>query len=70
VLLVDAVLRPMLVRGADELTTLIVFLGVFGGLAAFGLLGIFIGPVALAIAVALLEVMRGQAGFPRLHPAD
>jgi len=69
VLLVDAVLRPMLVRGADELTTLIVFLGVFGGLAAFGLLGIFIGPVALAIAVALLEVMRGQAGSPRLDAA-
>lgn len=69
VLLVDAVVRPMLVRGADELTTLIVFLGVFGGLAAFGLLGIFIGPVALAIAVALLEVMRGQAGTPRLDAA-
>ncbi len=68
-LLVDAVLRPMLVQGADELTTLIVFLGVFGGLAAFGLLGIFIGPVALAIAVALLEVMRGQAGGPRLDAA-
>jgi len=66
VLLVDVFLRPMLVRGADELTTLIVFLGVFGGLAAFGLLGIFIGPVALAIAVALLEVMRSQAGFPRV----
>jgi hypothetical protein len=30
------------------------------------LLGIFIGPVALAVAVALLEVMRGQAGRPRL----
>jgi len=69
VLLVDAVLRPMLVRGADELTTLIVFLGVFGGLAAFGLLGIFIGPVALAIAVALLEVMRSHAGSPRLDAA-
>jgi predicted PurR-regulated permease PerM len=66
VLLVDTVLRPVLVRGADELTTLIVFLGVFGGLAAFGLLGIFIGPVALAIAVALLEVMRFHAGSPRL----
>jgi predicted PurR-regulated permease PerM len=69
VLLVDAVLRPLLVQGADELTTLIVFLGVFGGLATFGLLGIFIGPVALAIAVALLEVMRGQAGGPRLGAA-
>lgn len=62
VLLVDTFLRPMLVQGADELTTLIVFLGVFGGLAAFGLLGIFIGPVALVLAVALLEAMRGHAG--------
>jgi predicted PurR-regulated permease PerM len=69
VLLVDAVLRPLLVQGADELTTLIVFLGVFGGLATFGLLGIFIGPVALAIAVALLQVMRGHAGGPRLGAA-
>jgi predicted PurR-regulated permease PerM len=65
-LLVDTVLRPMLVHGSEELTAPIVFLGVFGGLAAFGLLGIFIGPVALAIAVALLQVMRGQAGSPRL----
>ncbi len=69
VLLVDTVLRPLLVRGADELTTLIVFLGVFGGLAAFGLLGIFIGPVALAIAVSLMEAMRGHAGSPRLDAA-
>ena len=69
-LLVDAFLRPILVRGADELTTVIVFLGVFGGLAAFGVLGIFIGPVALAIAVALLQVIRTQAGFPRLEASE
>jgi len=62
VLLVDTVLRPLLTKGADELNTLIVFLGVFGGIAAFGLLGIFIGPVVLAIGVALLEVLRGHAG--------
>jgi predicted PurR-regulated permease PerM len=71
-LLVDAFLRPVLVRGSDELSTLIVFLGVFGGIAAFGLLGIFIGPVALALAVAILEVMRSHAGSPRLigAPSD
>jgi predicted PurR-regulated permease PerM len=56
---VDNVLRPMLIRGAEELSTLVVFLGVFGGLAAFGLLGIFIGPVALA--TTLLGVMRRAA---------
>ncbi|MBZ5589383.1 MAG: AI-2E family transporter [Acidobacteriia bacterium] len=61
-ILADNVLRPMLIRGAEELSTLVVFLGVFGGLAAFGLLGIFIGPVALALAATLLSAMRGAAG--------
>ena len=61
-ILADNVLRPMLIRGAEELSTLVVFLGVFGGLAAFGLLGIFIGPVALALAVTLLGTMRRAAG--------
>jgi predicted PurR-regulated permease PerM len=60
-ILADNVLRPMLIRGAEDLSTLVVFLGVFGGLAAFGLLGIFIGPVALALATTLLGVMRRAA---------
>jgi predicted PurR-regulated permease PerM len=59
--LADNVLRPLLIRGAEDLSTLVVFVGVFGGLAAFGLLGIFIGPVALALAVTLIQVMREAA---------
>ncbi len=60
--LADNVLRPMLIRRVEELSTLVVFLGVFGGLAAFGLLGVFIGPVALVLATTLLSVMRREAG--------
>lgn len=60
----DTVLRPRLVRGSAELSTLVVFFGVFGGLPAFGLLGIFIGPIALALAVTLLDAMRR-----RMNPA-
>jgi predicted PurR-regulated permease PerM len=59
--LADNVLRPLLIRGAEELSMLVVFLGVFGGLAAFGLLGIFIGPVALALATTVIQVMRQAA---------
>ena len=59
--LADNVLRPILIGGAEELTTLIAFLGVFGGVSAFGLLGIFIGPVTLAIGLNILDVMRRQA---------
>jgi predicted PurR-regulated permease PerM len=57
-LLADNFLRPLLISGTSELNTLIVFIGVFGGLPAFGLLGIFIGPMALAIGVWLLDVLR------------
>jgi predicted PurR-regulated permease PerM len=60
----DSVLRPRLVRGADELSTLVVFFGVFGGLPAFGLLGIFIGPIALALALNLLAVLRRRINAP------
>ncbi|HSS77883.1 MAG TPA: AI-2E family transporter [Thermoanaerobaculia bacterium] len=59
--LCDNVLRPLLIRGAEELSTVVVFLGVFGGLAIFGLLGIFIGPMALATFASLLSVLRRHA---------
>ena len=40
------------------------------GFVAIGMLGIAIGTVALAIAVALLQVMRPQAGFPRFEAPE
>jgi len=58
---VDNFLKPLLIRGGGDLTTLVVFLGVFGGLNAFGLLGVFIGPITLATAQTLLEALRGYA---------
>jgi predicted PurR-regulated permease PerM len=58
---VDNFLKPMLIGGGGDLTTLVVFLGVFGGLGAFGLLGIFIGPITLATGQTLLEALRGFA---------
>jgi predicted PurR-regulated permease PerM len=64
-LFADTILRPRLVRGSDELSTLVVFFGVFGGLPAFGLLGIFLGPIALALALTLLNVLRR-----RINPID
>ena len=48
-------------QGSGGLNTLVVFLGVFGGLSAFGLLGIFIGPIGLAVAVMVLQVVRQLA---------
>ena len=47
-------LRPILIRRGADLPLLLVFAGVIGGLLAFGLIGIFVGPVVLAVADKLL----------------
>jgi len=59
--LADNVLRPLLMRGSQELSPLVVILGVFGGLAAFGVLGLFIGPLSLVLGIAILDALRAQA---------
>jgi predicted PurR-regulated permease PerM len=53
--LVDNVVRPMLVAGRAPVSTLTVFIGVLGGIAAFGAIGLFLGPVVLALIIALIE---------------
>ena len=51
----DNVLRPILIRRGVDLPLLLIFAGVIGGLIAFGLIGIFVGPVVLAVTYTLLE---------------
>jgi len=52
----DNFLRPILIRqGAADLPLLLIFIGVIGGLIAFGLIGIFIGPLVLAVTHTLLN---------------
>ena len=59
----DNFLRPMLIRRGADLPLLLVFAGVVGGLFAFGLIGIFVGPVILAVADALLKAwIDGEPG--------
>jgi predicted PurR-regulated permease PerM len=53
--LIDNFLKPLLISGRAEVPTLAAFLGVLGGLAAFGPIGMFLGPVFLALTIALLR---------------
>jgi len=53
--LMDNVVRPLLIRRGADLPLLLIFTGVIGGLVAFGLIGIFVGPVVLAVAYTLLD---------------
>ena len=54
VVTLDNVLRPLLMTKGANLPMLLMFAGVMGGLLAFGLIGIFVGPVVLAISYTLL----------------
>ena len=52
---VDNVLRPLLISGRADVGVVTVFIGVLGGVAAFGLVGLFLGPVVLALIIALMQ---------------
>jgi predicted PurR-regulated permease PerM len=51
---IDNFLRPVLIKKGADLPLLLVFVGVLGGLLAFGIIGIFVGPVVLAVGYTLL----------------
>ncbi|HEY1301009.1 MAG TPA: AI-2E family transporter YdiK [Stellaceae bacterium] len=55
VMSLDNVLRPLLIRKGAHLPLILLLAGVIGGLIAFGLVGIFLGPVVLAVAYTLLQ---------------
>jgi predicted PurR-regulated permease PerM len=57
----DNVLRPILIQRGGDLPLLLVFSGVIGGLVAFGLVGIFVGPIVLAVSYRLVEAWVREA---------
>jgi predicted PurR-regulated permease PerM len=60
----DNFLRPVLIKMGADLPLLLIFAGVIGGLFAFGLVGIFVGPVVLAVGYTLLEAWMGDIDLP------
>ena len=65
----DNFLRPLLIRKGADLPLLLIFAGVIGGLLAFGIIGLFIGPVVLAVTYTLLgawvaDTPAGAEGKP------
>ena len=61
---VDNVLRPLLISGPTQIPFLLVLFGVLGGLSALGLLGLFVGPVVLSVAFALLAEFGKRPAAP------
>lgn len=71
--MVDNLLRPRLIKNQTRLHELFVFFSVLGGISVFGLLGIVLGPVVLAITLGLLETFRAReelTSFGKIEPAE
>ena len=60
--LLDNVLRPILIRRGADLPLLLIMAGVIGGLLGFGLVGLFVGPVVLAVAYTQTQRLDRRAG--------
>ena len=56
----DNFIRPVLIKKGANLPLLLVFAGVLGGLLAFGVIGLFVGPVVLAVSYTLLVAWVGE----------
>ncbi|GAB4373760.1 MAG: AI-2E family transporter [Acidobacteriota bacterium] len=66
---VDNLLRPLFISGPARVPFILVFFGLLGGLAAYGVLGIVLGPVFLAVLLALWRAARDALAEPEAAPA-
>jgi predicted PurR-regulated permease PerM len=64
---IDSIVRPFVISRETRIPFLLVMFGVIGGVAAFGLVGLFIGPVILAILIAIWREWLLESGQPNMQ---
>jgi predicted PurR-regulated permease PerM len=52
---IDNILRPALLSGGAQMNGLVILIALLGGISAFGVLGVVLGPIILATAIALVN---------------
>lgn len=57
---IDSLVRPYVISGKAKLHTLLVFFALLGGVQAFGVMGLFIGPVVLSITLVVLQMLQEE----------
>ncbi len=68
---VDNFIKPILISRGSSLPLALIFLGVFGGVIAFGFLGLILGPVLLALGLAMLDAwMKSSLGVDQTDDTD
>jgi len=67
---IDNIIRPMVISGATKVPFILIMFGVLGGLTAFGMIGLFIGPVILAVLLAVWREWLAQEGVVEQAETD
>ena len=67
---IDNIIRPLVISGSTGTPLLVVILGVLGGLNAFGIIGLFLGPIILATLLAVWKTWLGQQKEAKLSTPD
>lgn len=67
---VDNIVRPLVISNATRMPFLLVVFGVLGGVLAFGLVGLFIGPVLLAVSLAIWREWLEEHSTPEVVTRD
>lgn len=57
----DNIIRPMIMRGRSQLHPLLIFFSLLGGILSFGPLGILLGPLAIVLAISMLQAYEAAA---------
>ena len=60
--LIDNLLRPLIIQGRVSMPLLVIIFTVLGGIEVFGLIGIVLGPLVLAVFVSLMDIFRDVGG--------
>jgi predicted PurR-regulated permease PerM len=68
--LMDNVLRPLLIKRGADLPLVLILVGVIGGLISLGVIGLFVGPVVLAVSYRLLESWIADIDSPRAEDRE
>ena len=56
----DNIVRPLALSGRVKLHTLLIFVSLLGGVKAFGIVGLFVGPIIVSVAMALLKILEDE----------
>lgn len=65
--MIDNILKPIIISGRTKIPTLVIFFSVLGGIKLFGLIGLILGPLVIALFISVFEIFRSVEGEDTLR---